>query len=435
MHGNGVPSSHQERRKIMKKLAVVLLAAILLTSAVGGSMAYFTDSLSVDNVITSGNIQVVQYEQERAVDDDGGYGETLTAYTQYQVLAPMVQSGDNGYDTVSISGTPVRLRNENTKNYVDKIVTVKNVGVNPAYVRTYIAIPTMGHQSSSPLGENWLHWDAVHSDESWSWGQKVTDGGNTTAAAWPADSQNGWHMIDNAWINGVEYDIYVATYTRKLMPGETTAPSLLGFYLDSSVSNDRTYRHFFPTAAGQKIYLTNTSSIEILVATEAAQTTTFQDPWTALDTVFGEAGLHNHPWEDDNTTYVSSTAELIAALHTGATIRLKAGTYDLPAQLPAAVRVVGHEAGVVLNAPPSIAASGVEFFHVTFANAVDFTGSGEFDAVTFRDSFTATFDNPAYLTGCVFGVDCRWAVTEDAVRSTVIFENCTDQAGEPVVSE
>lgn len=400
----------------MKKLIVLVLAMLALSAGVGGSYAWFSDTVSADdNVIISGSVQILQREQARQ-KISGGYAGTLADYAQHQILAPVVQSGPVGYDEVSVGGTTVRLRSAATRNYVDKIVTVTNAGVSPAYVRTFIAIPTMGHTSATPIDDNWIHWDALHGDDTWSWGVQG-------AQSWPVSRPEDWNRIDNAWIGGTEYDIYVATYTNKLMPGQTTAPSLLGFYLDSALSNDNT-TFFFTNTAGQRIYLTGSGNMEILVATQAAQTTTFADPWTALDTVFGAPAADNHPWVNANTVYAGSNAELSAALRAGAVIRLAAGTYDLPAQLPAAVRIVGQEDGVILRAPAAISGTVVEFTNVTFEGSVRFIGSGEFDHVTFGGDFTALFTNPAYLTGCVFGGACTWEVTEEAVRSTVVFENC-----------
>lgn len=388
----------------MKKIITMLLVAVLLATAlVGGSLAWFTDTVTVDSVVISGNIEVIQTEQERAP------GGGLTAYTQDKNLAPLVQNGP--YGTEPLEGSPVGLPDSNTRNYVDKIVTVSNVGANPAYVRTLIAVPTAGHISASPTGSNWLRWDAVRGSDSWSW---------STAA-------EEWHMVDDAVIGGKTYDIYVATYHEMLAPGDTTCPSLLGFWMDSAVTCSGS-SYYYTTDTGRRIRLEDLSSIEILVATQAVQTTTFTDPRTALDTVFGNVTADNNPWVNAGTTHVRTDAELAAALAaagSGSTIRLADGVYTLPADLPAGVRIVGQGSEIILSTPDPVTASGVEFFNLTFAGGLTFRGSGEFDRVTFRGAFDARFNNPAYLTDCVFEAVCTWTVTEDAVRDTVIFRNCT----------
>lgn len=393
----------------MKKLTILLLTVVLLMSSMAGAtMAYFNDTITADNVITSGNIQIIQYEQERVMDG-GKYTGDLQSYTQYQEIAPLVQTGVPGSGTFEVGKYTVNLRDETAKNYIDKIVTVKNVGVNPAYVRTLIAIPTGGHISSSPEDPNWIHWDA-NMDGTWSW----------------KNDQAVWNMIDDAIINGQKYDIYVATYSKKLQPGETTSPNLLGFWLDSTLCNNDHGGYFFE-ADGTRVTLDPTN-LEILVATQAAQTTTFSDPHTALDTVFGEVTKDNNPWYNSCTIYVRSPDELKQALSNaapGTILRLTDGIYELPATLPASVRIVGHGRNIVLNAPASLSASGVEFFNVTFQNDVNFVGNGEFDLVIFQGTFNALFNNPAYITECVFASKPEWDATADAVRDTVIFENCT----------
>lgn len=405
----------------MKKLSTLLLAIVLLlTVIVGGTMAYFTDSVETTSVVVSGNIDILEHEQERVKDASGAYTGALQNYTQGKTLAPFVQSGAAGFDTVNVGGHGVQLRSADAKNYVDKLVTVENVGVNPAYVRTYIAVPTAGYKNADPAGENWIHWDGNAGESLWSW----------------QDGDGAWCLIDDEIISGVEYDIYVATYCQMLQPGQTTSPSLLGFYLDPAVNHDGV-DYFFTTAAGEKITLGDLSGLEILVATEAVQTTTFTDPWTALDTAFGAPAGDNHPWENANTTYVSSQAELDAALsadslNAGDTIRLTAGSYTLPAQLPTGVRFVGHEDGVVLTAPAAMTGKEMEFYHVTFANDVDFTGCGQFDRVVFQGAFTAVFNNPAFFTDCVFVSAPSYRAEESVREHEVLFVNCTDAEGEPV---
>lgn len=401
---------------------LLLICMMTVFNYTNSTHAYFTDNVSAQNVIVSGNISIFQHEQERYTADGGSV--QLKRFTQYQNLAPLVQAGEPQTETISVSGHSVSLRGPSARNYVDKIVTVENVGVNPAYVRTFIAVPTGGCESDSPAGLNWLHWDATHGDDAWSWGTKqIAADGTVSAENWPAEN---WNMINDASIGGVEYDIYVATHSKVVQPGETTAPSLLGFWVDSSLSNDNSGRYYL-SAGGNKTHL-DLTGMEILVATQAAQTTTFSDPWTALDTVFGAPNQDNHPWKNSNTVYVSSDIELntlLANLNgTHMTVRLMDGTYTLPEVLPAGTRIVGHGQNVVITAR-NISGTAVEFYNVTFKDAVSFSGNGEFDGVTFQGDFSAVFNNPAYLTDCTFEQKVVWNVTENAVRSTIIFRNCT----------
>lgn len=394
----------------MKKFFVILAtAAISMLCAIGVSVAYFTDTAeSENNVVISGNIHIVQNEQERVKDANDQFTGKLQKYTQYQPLIPLVQNGSVSSESVRIGADNFALRSSNSKNYIDKIVTAKNVGLNPTYLRTFIAIPTGGYESSDPE-DNWLRWD--YNDIGWSW--KNPDG--------------SWNMIDDAVINGIEYDIYVATYQDKLSFGQTTPPSLLGFYLDSSVNLNGKSGSFL-TRDGQRVALDVSSRLELLVATQASQTTTFDDPYSALDAVFGPLSADNHPWSSTGTHYVTSDAELDGLLNTdrfpsGTTVYLSAGTYTLPERLPTNVRLIGRDE-VTVTVPATITGYYVTLQNMTILNDVSFRGNGEFDAVTFDGNFTAELDNYTYFIDCDFSAAPAYGFTDSAVRQEAFFENC-----------
>ena len=69
---------------------------------------------------------------------------------------------------------------------------------------------------------------------------------------------------------------------------------------------------------------------------------------------------------------------------------------------------------------------------MTFANDVIFEGNGEFHTVNFQNSFSAQFNNPAYITNCIFASTFNYTVTKEAVRDTVLLEDCVDNQGNPV---
>lgn len=409
----------------MKKLCLLLVTvAALALSFVGATSAYFTDSITTENVIISGNIHIQQYEQERQVNADGTV--TLDRFTQYQEIAPLVQHGAANSTEVAVGDYKVQMRNDNSKNYVDKIVTVKNTGVNPAYVRTFIAIPTAGYDSSTPTGDNWLHWDINQNSTNWNWGTKTDADGNISGVLQP--SGNNWHLINDVTIGDQVYDIYVTTYGRALKAGETSEPSMLGFYLDSATNYNGT-NLLYTTGNGTKLTLSDMPTLNILVATQATQTTTFDDPWTALDTVFGAAAADNHPWNNSHTKFAGDQEtfnNLLDPANTpsGFTIRLSSGTYDLSKPIPAGIRIVGQGEVFLKCGTAVLTASAVDFCNVTFSDNVTFLGNGEFDQVTFNGSFNATFNNPASFVDCSFSSAPTYTVAASAVRDTVTFENC-----------
>ena len=403
----------------MKKVLTIALALLLLITVVGsGTLAYFTDTEDAVNVIASGNIQILQHEWVRSTQD-GQYTDDLISISVRQDATRLFPAPEAGYKDTVINGQTYPLRDAAAACYADKIITVENVGDNDAYVRTFIAVPTGSVPSSSPLDDNWLHWDSNRTDSSWHWGL------NASAPSWPT-ATDGWHLLDDTVIGDQIYDIYVTTYTEVLPVGETTPPSLLGYYLDGNVDQDEngyTYGN---------LSLELEEEPRILISTQAVQVTSFSDPWTALETAFGVPSPINHPWLNEQTTFISSNAQLQEALSkrvaSGHTFRLAPGTYSLPAQLPDAIRIVGDKPGVTLQAA-NLEACYVDISNVTVEGDLEFTGCGEFNGVTFLGNFHASFDNPGYIHLCTFHGSYAWQITEDALRDTVVFADNADKNG------
>lgn len=146
---------------------------------------------------------------------------------------------------------------------VEKTVTVENTGTNPAYVRTCIAVPK---------GSDTVDWLELDCDQD----------------KW------GWSVAQNVTLDGVVYTVYVATYKEKLMPGQTTEPSLKGLSVDPALDYDgSTYRY---VVNGEVTALDLPQDLKIRIATEAVQTTTFDDAAQALETAFGTVATGNNPW-------------------------------------------------------------------------------------------------------------------------------------------
>ena len=197
----------------MNKRKIVLLATALCMIAIlaiGGTLAYFTDTKEATNTFTVGGVKIDLIEQER--DGNGG----LQAFTQNKVLMPIVGSAQGEKDAL---GQPVAA------NYVDKIVTVKNTGVSDAYVRAYFAIPAAlddGYDDFN-AGLNVLHFNFGNKGD-------VTTYGNQWI--WKQDN-NKWKYYETT-IGGVAYNVYFADYYRPLKANETTEQFISGVYLDKS---------------------------------------------------------------------------------------------------------------------------------------------------------------------------------------------------------
>ena len=198
----------------MKKkiIALCLVVALALTAVVSGSLAYFTDKDAKDNVFTVGNVKINLIEQQRG--ENG-----LEDFEQNKKLYPIVGSAQGEKDEY---GMPV------AKNYVDKMVTIKNTGSEAAYIRAYFAIPSALDDGCETFnaGMNVLHFN---------FGNKVVDGkvSSTYGVEWNWKHDDKWNYFETE-INGIKYNVYYADYYQAIAAGTTTEQLVQGVYLDKS---------------------------------------------------------------------------------------------------------------------------------------------------------------------------------------------------------
>lgn len=228
-----------------KKILVLSIVIILLTTAVvGGSLAWFTDSDTDVNTFTVGSVDIVQHEQ----------------FNPNQAILMPVTS-----DTPSVEA-----------NYIEKKVTVENIGKNDAYIQTFVAVP------------------------------KVLDDAGVLKI-WDASCQtNGWTKdaaaLGTATIGTQVYNVYRYRYNSKLLVGsERTAPCLEYVYIDKKADvkgyddnqNGTTDRAHFVNANGTEItaFDIKTHSLDVYVVTQAVQAEGFTDAANALDSAFGVGAI------------------------------------------------------------------------------------------------------------------------------------------------
>ncbi len=218
-----------------KVLALVLCLALAVTAITGASLAYFTDTDAAENTFTSGNVKIKLVEQQR------GEGDTLVDFEQGKNLVPY--TGKEGTKDLA-------------KNYVDKIVNVKNRGTEPAYVRVLVAVPAELK-------------DALHID----W--------NT--AAWTQKT------AEQVTINDTLHDVYVMTYNTVLAKKTVTEnQAMYGMYLDPAVDYKENVGYTFK---GEKLNI-NLSSLTIPVFAQAIQAQGFD----SADAAFAASGFTTNPW-------------------------------------------------------------------------------------------------------------------------------------------
>ena len=271
----------------MKKSTLIMVLSLVLSLALaaGGTLAYLTDEDGDINVMTVGNVQIVQNEQQRV--DQGEANSELEEFEQNKNMMPIV---DKGMQKIAqdVNGWEIKIRDEDTyRNYVDKIVSVTNTGNSDAYVRTLLAFPTKGYDSNELAFDEWLHWNYVSDTDTtpnngWMWGTEEN------GVEWPNNTKD-WNAFYNVEINGEEYTVYIATNEDVLAAKKTTAPTLVGMFLDAAVDNelkeDGTI-NYYVTKNGTKFDLGDISKLEILTLSQAVQADGFDTAWEAFDAAF-----------------------------------------------------------------------------------------------------------------------------------------------------
>ncbi len=247
-----------------KLLSLCLVAVLALTAIVGTTLAYFTDTDAQVNTFVSGNVAIDLFEDFG--DNDG-----------LETLVPATGSAQE--DTL--------------KNGIEKEVYVSNTGSEEAYVRVHIAIPAIldNGDPSFDAGKNVLHFnfdeDSI-GEGKWDWSKAVDD-----------DQYTGnWNYYETS-INQVKYNVYVVTYTKKLVANETTIDAMHQVYLDSKVTNEDI----------TSIKQTLGNEWHIYVAAEGGQADGFEDAYEALNTQFGTPGEEGYAAPDflatnENTTFL-----------------------------------------------------------------------------------------------------------------------------------
>lgn len=261
-----------------KKIVSLCLAAVLVVMAIAGAtVAYFTDTDNETNTFAVGNVKIDLIEQQRKVDGAGNKTTTLENFAQEKKLYPIVGSAQGEKDAL---GMPT------AKNYVDKMVTIKNTGSEKAYIRAYFAIPSAldnGYETFN-AGMNVLHFN---------FGNKVVNGAisSTEGVEWIWTHGNKWNYFETT-IDGIKYNVYYADYYQAVDAGATTEQLVQGVYLDKTfdIKDGKCY------AFGKEVTLDNGwdwSKVSCPVFAVACQAEGFDNASDAITAAFG---AQYNPW-------------------------------------------------------------------------------------------------------------------------------------------
>ena len=255
-----------------KKILSICLAAVIAVMAItGASLAYLTDTDDADNVFEVGNVQIELVEQQRNENGE------LEAFEDNKTLMPIVGSAQGEKDGY---GLPI------AKNYVDKIVNVKNTGKSDAYVRVIVAVPAGLDNSTDAMSV--IHWNVGNR---FSPTKAYTEGYTN-----PGYEDIEWDFVEEITIDGVAYNTYCFTYTKALAAGKTTdCAAITGFYLDKNVDNYVDDKgNVVYTLNGNDINYDLTKGVKVPVFAQAVQAAGFD----SAEEAFTNAGLPTNPWAE-----------------------------------------------------------------------------------------------------------------------------------------
>ena len=245
----------------MNKRKIVLLATslcMIAILAIGGTLAYFTDTDSETNTFTVGNVKI---DLKEIFDENNA------------VLRPGSQ----------------------TTNKIEKKVWIKNTGSENAYVWYEWYIPSVLDSTDGSTGTN----NVLHvNSNGYTW-----DNYRTNSKYWPA-GQTEALPLEQTWdhdpevelkipvgpegfirtetVEGIQYNVYLALYHGILAPEAETTVAMNGAYLDSKVDNavdaDGTVYY---TINGKKINYDFSKKINIIVKAYGIQAAGFADVYAA----------------------------------------------------------------------------------------------------------------------------------------------------------
>lgn len=200
--------------KLNRTLVMCLTIALAAALAIGGTTAYLTSTSGQRNIMTLGNVGIVQNEQQRGVDAEGN--PTLDDFEQGQKLLPAYHDDQPEMDgSVNVNGVDYPIVDESVDGEVDKIVTVSNTGSESAYVRTLFAFEDTNGMFSK------LH--VV-------WHRQADFPTQTTA--------EGTTEYIRFTHEGTTYIVGVYVYEAPLAKDGITEPSMLQIYWDKSVTKE-----------------------------------------------------------------------------------------------------------------------------------------------------------------------------------------------------
>ena len=274
----------------MKKkfTAIFLCVALVAIAIVGASLAYFTDTKSVTNTFTVGNVKIDLIESKFHREGNDNSGDTTIPDPTHKVTADdnmkyvdvnhtMFTDDEIKADAETYQDEYLGVKGQNMVpgRGVAKCPYVVNTGANDAYIRIRVLVPSAANndfvlvQDGGVITNQWC-------SSSISTGEFIDGKGG------------GWDnapAIDKASVtkDGVTYDVYTFTRTEPLKAGAMTEWNVWNFI---GINKDATSADIQKAIDAGAITATgDTMTLNVLVEADAIQAEGFADAaaaWAAF---------------------------------------------------------------------------------------------------------------------------------------------------------
>lgn len=218
-----------------KKLtAIFLCVALVAIAIVGASLAYFTDTESVTNTFTVGNVKIDLIESRFHREGNDNSGDTTIPDPTHKVTADddmkYVATGHTMFtddeikkdaETYATNYLAVKGKNMVPGRGVAKCPYVVNTGANDAYIRIRVMVPSAANNDFVAVEDGGVITNQWCSS-SFSTGEFIDKKGG---------GYNNAPAIDKASVtkDGVTYDVYTFTRTEPLKAGAMTEWNVWNF--------------------------------------------------------------------------------------------------------------------------------------------------------------------------------------------------------------
>ena len=267
-----------------KKLtAIFLCVALVAIAIVGASLAYFTDTESVTNTFTVGNVKIDLIESRFHREGNDNSGDTsIPDPAQTASGMKYVTDGHKAFTDDEIKADAANYSayiGERGKNMVPgkniaKSPYVTNTGANDAYIRIRVMIPSDANRD---------YWQARSGGviESQFCTTAITSGEfmhNDKTTYNPFIDASGRGYVDE---NGVKYDVYTFIRTEPLKPGEMTEWNVWNYI---GIADEATSANIQKAINKGAILVSEdgTMTVNVLVQADAIQAEGFADAKAAF---------------------------------------------------------------------------------------------------------------------------------------------------------